>query len=137
MKLNFYGDQTATSFPLYLYPRRNCGGELFDKQIPKVKRISNFAPEFLQAIKASLGTEPTPEEIFFISMLSFILPLTASAIEEFLKIDFPRVPLPLKLWKCFKDLSGLGKELVDLHLLKHPDLEKIEVGFPKKRLEQG
>ncbi len=28
-------------------------------------------------------------------------------------------------------MSDLGKELVDVHLLKHPDLEKTEVGFPK------
>ena len=34
-------------------------------------------------------------------------------------------------YDIFKELSNLGKELVDLHLLKHPDLEKTEVGFPK------
>jgi predicted helicase len=40
------------------------------------------------------------------------------------------VPLPSN-HDVFKELSNLGKELVELHLLKHPELEKTEVGFPK------
>ena len=40
------------------------------------------------------------------------------------------MPLPSN-YDVFKELSNLGKELVDLHLLKHPELEKTEVGFPK------
>ena len=34
-------------------------------------------------------------------------------------------------YDVFKELSNLGKELVALHLLKHSDLEKTVVGFPK------
>jgi len=51
--------------------------------------------------------------------------------EEFLKIDFPRIPLPSDTEK-FKKLSELGKELVELHLLKHPALQERdrEIGFP-------
>ena len=30
----------------------------------------------------------------------------------------------------FKNLSELGKELVELHLLKHPSLSETEIGFP-------
>ena len=126
--INFYGDQTAF-FPLYLHSEE-MGGELFEKQTPKVKRISNFAPQFLQAIKASLGTEPTPEDTFFYIYAALCSPTYQKRYEEFLKIDFPRVPLPLNM-KMFKNLGNLGKELVDLHLLKHPALEKTGVGFPK------
>ena len=50
--------------------------------------------------------------------------------EEFLKIDFPRIPLP-KNYKSFKSLSSLGQELVDLHLLRHPSLAETEIGFPE------
>jgi len=46
-----------------------------------------------------------------------------------LKVDFPRIPLPLDTEK-FKKLSELGKELVELHLLKHPSLSETEIGFP-------
>jgi predicted helicase len=126
--INFYGDQSIF-FPLYLYPEE-MKGELFDKQTPKVKRISNFAAQFLQAIKASLGTEPTPEDIFFYIYAALCSPTYRKRYEEFLKIDFPSVPLPSN-YEVFKRLSDLGKELVDLHLLRHPDLEKTEVGFPK------
>ena len=31
----------------------------------------------------------------------------------------------------FENLSELGKELVELHLLKHPSLSETEIGFPK------
>ncbi|NAT10187.1 hypothetical protein C4E22_01290 [ANME-1 cluster archaeon AG-394-G06] len=33
-------------------------------------------------------------------------------------------------YKKFKNLSELGKELVELHLLKHPFLNETEIGFP-------
>ncbi|MBE9594709.1 MAG: hypothetical protein IMF19_14655 [Proteobacteria bacterium] len=49
--------------------------------------------------------------------------------DDFLKIDFPKVPLPSDLEK-FKNLSELGKELVELHLLTHPSLSETEIGFP-------
>jgi hypothetical protein len=37
--------------------------------------------------------------------------------------------LPLDL-EQFKNLSELGKELVEQHLLKHPSLNETEIGFP-------
>ncbi len=61
--INFYGDQTAF-FPLHLYSNE-IKGELFDEQTPKVSRTSNFTPQFLQAIKAALANEPSPEESFY------------------------------------------------------------------------
>nr|QNO57193.1 hypothetical protein LOCNCDEO_00004 [Methanosarcinales archaeon ANME-1 ERB7] len=33
-------------------------------------------------------------------------------------------------YEKFKNLSELGKELVELHLLKHPSLSETEIGFP-------
>jgi len=92
--------------------------------------MSNFNPEFSKALKESLGVQPTPEEIFYYIYAVLYSPTYRKRYEEFLKIDFPRVPLPSN-YEVFKELSKLGKELVDLHLLKHPDLEKTDVGFPK------
>jgi predicted helicase len=126
--INFYGDQTAF-FPLYLYSEE-MKGELFDKQTQKAKRISNFTPEFSQAIKASLAKESPSEEVFYYIYAVLYSPTYRKRYEEFLKIDFPRVPLPSD-YGVFKQWSDLGKELIDLHLLKHPELEKTEVGFPK------
>lgn len=57
-------------------------------------------------------------------------PIYRRRYEEFLKIDFPRIPLPIE-YEPFKALSNLGKELVDFHLLKHSALQETEVGFPE------
>ncbi len=79
--------------------------------------------------KKALYTELTLEEIFYYIYAVLYSPTYGKRYEEFLKIDFPRVPLPLDL-EQFKNLSELGKELVELHLLKHPSLSETEIGFP-------
>jgi hypothetical protein len=35
-------------------------------------------------------------------------------------------------YEAFRTLSDLGKELVELHLLKHPALAQAEVGYPSE-----
>jgi predicted helicase len=127
---SFVTDKTILSsrdncyfFPLYIYPEQSQRN-LYEN------RLLNLTPEFLQAIKASLSSEPTPEEIFYYIYAVLYSPEYRKRYQEFLKIDFPRVPLPPND-DAFKELSNLGKELVNLHLLKHPDLEKTGVGFPK------
>jgi predicted helicase len=103
---HFVGDQTYF-FPLYLYPDES-----------KVKLL----------VEKASGTEPTPEEIFNYIYAVLYSPSYRKRYEEFLKIDFPRVPLP-EDYEKFKKLSELGKELVELHLLKHPSLSETGVGF--------
>lgn len=126
--INFYAYQTYF-FPLYLYPEEPKG-ELFDKETSKTESIPNFKSEFLQAVKNSLGLEATPEEIFYYIYAVLYSPTYRKRYEEFLKIDFPRVPLPPNK-QIFEKLCNFGKDLVELHLLKHSDLEKTEIGFPK------
>ncbi|MEW6189552.1 MAG: type ISP restriction/modification enzyme [Actinomycetota bacterium] len=116
-------------FPLYLYPDEP-EGRLFREGAPEAERVPNFTAEFLQAVKESLGTEPTPEELFYYIYAVLYSPTYRKRYQEFLKIDFPRVPLSAD-HKLFKTLSGLGKELAELHLLKHPALQEAEVGFPE------
>jgi len=115
-------------FPLYLYPDKT-EGKLLDEAASKPERTPNFTDEFLQVVKEALGTEPTPEEIFYYIYAVLYSPTYRKRYEEFLKYDFPRVPLPHDYEK-FKNLSELGKELVELHLLKHPSLSETEIGFP-------
>jgi len=119
-------------FPLYLYPDEPVTAihELPLQNKSKLERMPNFTPEFLQAIKESLGFEPTPEEIFYYIYAVLYSPTYRKRYEEFLKIDFPRLPLPSD-YEVFKALSHLGKELVELHLLKAPALDETEIGFPK------
>ena len=119
-------------FPLYLYSEEPSGAQhvvpLQDES--KSKRQSNFTPEFLQAIRKALGTEPIPEDIFYYIYAVLYSPTYRERYQEFLKIDFPRIPLPTDK-KSFKSLSKLGNELVDLHLLKHRGLDDHGIGFPE------
>jgi len=116
-------------FPLYLYSNEN-EAQLFNNKALKAQRIPNFTPEFLQTIKESLGSEPTPEEIFYYIYAVLYSSVYRKRYEEFLKIDFPSIPLPSNV-EMFRELSNLGKELVDLHLLRTPALDETEIGFPK------
>ena len=121
--------ETGYFFPLYLCPHE-LEEQLFDDKAHKADRIPNFTSEFLQAIKGSLGSEPTPEEILYYIYAVLYCPTYRKRYEEFLKIDFPRIPLSSD-YEVFKELTNLGKELVELHLLKAPALDETDVGFPK------
>ncbi|MGB7001347.1 MAG: type ISP restriction/modification enzyme [Halobacteriota archaeon] len=125
--IHYVGGQSYI-FPLYVY-HDESKGKLIGEKASKPERIPNISKEFLQAIKSAVGTEPTPEEIFYYIYAILYSPTYRKRYAEFLKIDFPRVPLPLDLEK-FKNLGELGKELVELHLLKHPSLSETEIGFP-------
>ena len=128
--MNFMGDRSFF-FPLYLYPDKTKG-KLLDAKASKPESIPNFTDEFLQALKDALGTEPIPEEIFYYIYSVLYSPTYRKRYEELLKINFPKVPLP-EDYEKFKKLSELGKELVGLHLLKHPAIQgkEREIGFPK------
>lgn len=50
--------------------------------------------------------------------------------KEFLKIDFPRVPYPTNL-QGFQNLTGLGKQLRQIHLLESPTVENYITQYPE------
>ena len=128
----FISNKTRESnyvFPLYLYPDEPKG-QLFEKEAGELKRIPNFTDKFLQAVKETLGAEPTPEKIFYYIYAVLYSPTYRQRYVEFLKIDFPRIPLPIE-YESFKALSNLGRELINLHLLKHPALQETGIGFPE------
>ena len=106
---------------------------MLGEKAPQPERVPNISKDFLHALKEALGTEPTPEEIFYYIYAVLYSPTYRKRYEEFLKVDFPRIPLPSD-YKLFEKLSELGKELVELHLLKHPALqERVRggIGFPR------
>jgi len=99
-------------FPLYTYPdTKNSQTNLF------LDRNPNLSPNFLAAIEERLGKTPTPEEIFYYAYAIFHCPTYRNRYAEFLKIDFPRLPLTSN-HHLFEILAKKGAELVDLHLLK-------------------
>jgi len=58
-----------------------------------------------------------PEDIFYYAYAVFHSPTYRTRYAEFLKIDFPRLPLTSDK-ELFAQLVAKGKELVELHLLK-------------------
>ena len=104
-------------FPLYLYP--TTSGE----KGMRVSRKPNINLEFLAKLEQNLGYQPTPEAIFYYIYAIFHSPTYRSRYAEFLKIDFPRVPLTSDD-NLFKQLATLGEKLVNLHLMKSIETEK-------------
>jgi predicted helicase len=86
---------------------------------------SNLNPTFVQKFQGLYpkeASELTPEDIFHYAYGVFHSPGYRSRYAEFLKIDFPRLPLTGKL-ELFRALARLGGELVALHLLESPKLD--------------
>ncbi len=110
------------TIPLYIYPDIDKPQELQEQ------RRSNFSEEFLIAITNKLGYLPTAEAIFYYIYAVFHSPTYRTRYAEFLKIDFPRVPLTSNN-KLFCQLSTYGEELVALHLMKSPKLDTLITNF--------
>ncbi|MBM3235898.1 N-6 DNA methylase [Candidatus Poribacteria bacterium] len=113
-------------FPLYLYDTPTAG-EL-DLHASKSRR-PNLNPKFLHALEERLGSRPSPEEIFNYAYAVFHSPTYRQRYAEFLKIDFPRLPLTSDRG-LFDALAEKGAELVSLHLMVSPALNNLITRFP-------
>lgn len=111
-------------FPLYLYPDNDS----LQKSVLEETTRSNFSQNFLNAITSKLDYTPTPEAIFYYIYAIFHSPTYRTRYAEFLKIDFPRVPLTSDD-KLFRQLATYGEELVALHLMKSPKLDNLITEF--------
>ena len=106
-------------FPLYTYPNtENKQTNLF------LERTPNISLKFLKAIKEKLGKTPTTEQIFYYAYAIFHSPTYRTRYAEFLKIDFPRLPLTSNE-NLFNALATKGEELVNLHLMKSDILNNL------------
>ena len=75
----------------------------------------------------------SPENIFHYIYAVLHSPAYRERYKDFLRIDFPRIPLP-KGRDVFEALIPLGRKLTALHLLDEagaPELGKARHGFPK------
>lgn len=122
-------------FPLYIYGQ--VGGDLGLLHM----RSPNFNPEFLRALAEKLklpqegdyGLPRTirPEDILNYTIAVFHSPTYRRRYADFLKLDFPRLPLTGNL-DLFRSLAAMGAELVALHLLESPKIHDFITGFPEK-----
>ena len=129
-----------TLVPLFLYPNGDVPQSLFDHENG---RRPNFSARFIAELSAStrmkfvserrgdLRKTVGPEDIFHYAYAVFHSPTYRTRYAEFLKIDFPRLPLTADI-ELFRALAAKGAELVALHLMESPTLADFVTEFPKK-----
>ncbi len=136
-------------FPLYLYPwkkptnsskNQNSMHSLYEPEASYGREV-NLNPEFVSHLVNVLGfnyiaggqgelqTTFGPEDIFSYAYAVFHSLTYRQRYSEFLKIDFPRLPLTSNK-VLFTTLVALGAELVSLHLMESPHLENLITRFP-------
>jgi hypothetical protein len=155
------GGGNSFQFPLYLYPvpegkggQNHLAIDVLLWPTGRGERRPNLNPKCIADLERRLGLAFVPdgkgdlkktfgpEDVFNYIYAVLHSPTYRTRYAEFLKNDFPRVPLTSDR-ELFRSLCGLGAELVALHLLESPKLSKpiarypvtgpniVEKGFPK------
>jgi predicted helicase len=136
------GESTVQSyiFPLYTYfTPESTSWTLFAQT--ETTREPNLSHAFLEEVSTKLSLsfskdgegdrESTfgPEDIFYYAYAIFHSLIYRLRYAEFLKNDFPRLPLTGDR-ALFFALADLGKELVDYHLLRTPRVDDFITSYP-------
>jgi predicted helicase len=108
-------------FPLYIYPSADKN-VLFEERGKAGKKTPNINHVLFEKLHKNYGVKPAPEEIFYYIYAILYSNLYRTKYAEFLKKDFPRIPIT-KDYKIFSKMSDYGKKLVDLHLFKSNEID--------------
>jgi predicted helicase len=110
-------------FPLWLYGEA-LGDLLASGENPK----PNLSPDFVIGLAAAVGRTPEPEEVFAWIYAVLYTPSYRSRYADFLRRDFPRIPLP-PARDFFDRFVTVGRELVSLHVMeqKQPRMTRFDV----------
>jgi predicted helicase len=152
------GGGNSFQFPLYRYPTEDTTQQkslldisLWPPDEANGGRTPNLNPDFVAEMAQKLGltfipnaagdlqTTFGPEDIFHYIYAVFHSPTYRTRYAEFLKIDFPRVPLTSDV-ELFRSLCKLGEKLVGLHLLESPEVGQFITRYPiagDNRVEKG
>lgn len=125
--LNLFSRGGGTIFPLFILRngteaiffegQANESEPLYSKEGKPYYKEENFTKEFRDFINALYQQVFLPEEILGYLYGILYSPSYRKKYAEFLKIDFPRIPFtPDK--KIFQQLSVLGNELIQAHLME-------------------
>jgi predicted helicase len=120
-------------FPLWLLPEHDTLDPARNVRHP------NLDPRYLKALADALGVgvsppfglpdDVTPEDIFHFIYAVLHAPAYRDRYGEYLRSDFPRIPLPPDM-ATFGALAALGGQLVALHLLRDPALAQGGPAYP-------
>ena len=104
----------AFVFPLYRYENNH--------------KLANINEKLIEQLKEGYGCQITPEQIFYYIYGVVHSEKYRKKYTDLLRIDFPRIPFTTD-FSIFTQLAKLGKELVELHLMKKqlPPTVKYEV----------
>lgn len=144
----------TSAFPLYLYPTSKT---MFEGRTP------NLNPAFVEALEACMtpplnslpapqqspqsegGEAPSlrsgegggwgPEDIFHYIYAVLHDPTYRKKYTVFLKMDFPRIPLPQDA-DHFRRMVGFGERLVQAHLLKDISRRDLVTRYPIEGTDQ-
>ena len=121
---NFLGVGSYT-IPLWIYKQN---GDVFNGNGIGKTQVSNLNHRFEELLETSFNKKNITEEIFYYVYAILFSNTYRKSFPELLKIDYPKIPFT-KNAELFENLSQLGKELADLHLLKSSKLNKPQVKF--------
>lgn len=120
-------------FPLYIYSDESGAG-LFADDKSRPQRVPNISSQFVADVSSRLTLSFTtdekgdlistfgPEDLFNYLYAVLHAPTYRSRYSEFLKLDFPRLPITSNT-DLFRNLCDLGSELSGLHSMqKHSAL---------------
>jgi hypothetical protein len=145
LQLNYFRRNGSPTLPLYLYDDEP---NLLDSRIGVHSR-PNFNADHLKSLAMKLGLNQVgnygfpegliPEDVFYYTYAVFHSPGYRSRYAEFLKTEFPRLPLTSSL-ELFRALAALGADLVTLHLMASPKLDshitKFIGSIPSGKIEK-
>ena len=135
---NLFYRGSSVNFPLYLYANNETPPGL---SATGNGRVANLSERFVDVATATLGmrfvregpgdlrTTIGPEDVFDYVYAVFHSPAYRARYAEFLRTDFPRLPLTSNA-NLFRALAACGAELTALHLLESPKLNHIETDWP-------
>jgi type I restriction-modification system DNA methylase subunit len=111
-------------FPLYLYEDIkdasqsviSAGSACSDTRTP------NIDSKLIAVLGRGYGITPSPEQTMAYVYAVLSSPSYRTRYAEFLKADFPRIPFT-KDRGAFVKLAELGQQLIDLHLMRSPELD--------------
>lgn len=115
----------ANVFPLYLYTN----------EFGKETKVANLSDEEWQKFNNSIGRITPPEELLAYIYAVLHSPSYRERYKEFLKVDFPRIPLPTSESE-FVRLAQIGQQLIDLHMMRNTQSWKCDTIFPEPGSQQ-
>jgi hypothetical protein len=137
-RCTFSSKGIALQYPLWIYGSSGDRAELYSEDLVShlPSRSANLDSRFIQALLSSVNlgsfdwhperqtAAVNAEKVFFYVYAQLHSHIYRQRYAGFLRIDYPRVLLPSSD-AVFAELSRIGKELTQWHLLEHPVIASI------------